>query len=100
MDTKTLKYHYDEEMDILAVWIRQPVEVVCIEPQEGIVLRIDANTDEFVGYTILDFRKHFAKHGVEPKARKDITLPLVPKDALIPIYMVLDSIPSSFGKDK
>ena len=99
MDTKTLKYHYDEEMDILAVWSQQPVEVVCVEPQEGIVLRIDANTDEFVGYTILDFRKRFAESGVEPKGRKEITLPMVPKDALIPIYTAIDSIPSSFGKD-
>ena len=86
MDTKTLKYHYDEEMDILAVWIRQPTEVVCMEPEDGIVLRIDANTDEFVGYTILDFRKRFAKE------LKKITLPLVPKYALAPIYTALNPI--------
>ena len=95
MDTKNLKHHYDEEMDILAVWTQQPAEVVCVEPQEGVVLRIDANTDDFVGYTILDFRKRFVKRGVESKERKEITLPLVPKDALMPIYTTLDSIPSS-----
>ncbi|MBM3235262.1 DUF2283 domain-containing protein [Candidatus Poribacteria bacterium] len=92
MGTKTLKYHYDEEMDILAVWIRQPAEVVCVEPEDGIVLRIDANTDEFVGYTILDFRKRFAKREIELRELKKITLPLVPKYALTPIYTALDSI--------
>ena len=92
MDTKNLKSHYDEEMDILAVWIRQPAEVVCLEPEEGIILRIDANTDEFVGYTILDFRKRFAKHAMELREWQQMTLPLVPKDALAPIYTVLDSI--------
>ncbi len=82
-----MNYRYDEEMDILAVWIRQPTEVVCMEPEEGIVLRIDANTDEFVSYTILDFRKRFAK--IEFKKSREITIPLVPEFALTPIYAAL-----------
>jgi len=82
-----MNHHYDEEMDILSVWICQPDEVVCVEPEEGIVLRIDANTDEFVGYTIIDFRKRFAKIGF--KKSKEITIPLVPEYALTPIYAAL-----------
>ena len=75
-----LNVHYDAEMDIFSAWWRQPEEVVCAEPIEGIVLRVDANTDEFVGYTVLDCRRRFA--GQQPE---DVTLPLVPVEALRPL---------------
>jgi hypothetical protein len=75
-----LNVHYDSEMDIFSAWWRQPGEVVCTEPVEGIVLRADANTDEFVGYTIIDCRRRFA--GMNPA---NVTLPLVPVEALRPL---------------
>ncbi len=80
MDKVPLNTHYDAEMDIFSAWTRQPTEVVCVEPVEGIVLRLDAQTDEFVGYTILDCRKRFT--GMTPD---EITLPLVPDLALLPL---------------
>ena len=72
--------HYDWDMDVFSAWTRQPREVVCMEPQEGIVLRVDANTDELVGYTILDFRKRY-----EASALEASTLPAVPPSALLPL---------------
>ena len=80
MDKIPLNVHYDAEMDIFSAWTRQPAEVVCVEPSEGIVLRLDAQTDELVGYTILDCRKRFA--GATPD---EVTLPLVPDFALLPL---------------
>lgn len=80
MDKVPLNVHYDAEMDIFSAWTRQPDEVVCIEPAEGIVLRMDAQTDELVGYTVLDCRKRFA--GAAPDK---VTLPLVPDFALLPL---------------
>ena len=80
MDKVPLNVHYDAEMDIFSAWTRQPAEVVCVEPVEGIVLRLDAQTDELVGYTILDCRKRFA--GAAPD---EVTLPLVPDFALLPL---------------
>ncbi len=80
MDKVPLNVHYDAEMDIFSAWTRQPAEVVCVEPTEGIALRLDAQTDELVGYTVLDCRKRFA--GVSPEM---VTLPLVPDFALLPL---------------
>ncbi|MBI1987283.1 MAG: hypothetical protein HYS70_02910 [Nitrospinae bacterium] len=60
MDKVPLNVHYDAEMDIFSAWTRQPAEVLCVEPAEGIVLRLDSQTDELVGYTVLDCRKRFA----------------------------------------
>lgn len=51
-----------------------------IEPVEKIVLRLDAATVELVGYTILDCRKRFGGVLVE-----QVTLPLVPAAALLPL---------------
>lgn len=80
MDKVPLNIHYDAEMDIFSAWTRQPAEVVCVEPTEGIVLRLDAQTDELVGYTVLDCRKRFAG-----KTPDEVTLPLVPDFALLPL---------------
>ena len=90
MDQVPLNVHYDAGMDIFSAWLRQPAEVVCVEPEEGIALRFDATTDEFVGYTVLDCRRRFA--GKNPD---EVTLPLVPGIALLPLrshLRLLDSV--------
>ncbi len=80
MDKIPLNTHYDAEMDIFSAWVTQPEEVVCVEPEEGIVLRLDAHTDELVGYTVLDCRKRFEHSDIG-----GISLPLVPDNALLPL---------------
>lgn len=92
MDKVPLNVHYDAEMDIFSAWTRQPAEVVCIEPAEGIMLRLDAQTDELVGYTVLDCRQRFA--GIAPD---EVTLPLVPDFALLPLkaqLRLLEAVPT------
>ena len=88
-----LSVHYDAEMDIFSAWWRQPDEVVCAEPVEGVVLRLDANTDEFVGYTVLDCQRRFAGLRVE-----EVTLPLVPIEALRPLRAHLGVLESALAK--
>ena len=93
MDQVPLSTHYDADMDIFSAWSRQPAEVVCVEPSEGIILRMDANTDEFVGYTILDVGRRFAG-----KSPGDVTVPLVPKAALRPLHAQLRLLKELVGK--
>jgi hypothetical protein len=93
MDKVPLNAHYDAEMDIFSAWVRQPTEVFCVEPVEGIVLRLDANTDELVGYTVLDCRKRFA--GLAPE---EVTLPLVPAFALLPLKAQLRLLDVAFSE--
>lgn len=73
-----IKTHYDEKADVLYVWWAKPKEVICVEPDEGIVLRLDANTDKLVGYTIIGFRRRFSKKSPTDK----LTLPLVSESAI------------------
>ena len=83
-DYAPVSYHYDDGMDVLYVWVRQPEEVVCVEPEDGIAIRFDANSDEWVGYTIVDCRRRFA--GRSPA---EIALPIVPQFSLEPLKRVL-----------
>ena len=80
MDKVPLNTHYDADEDIFSAWSRQPAEVLSVEPVEGIVLRLDASSDELVGYTVLDCHKRF--ENLSPEA---VSLPLVPDFALLPL---------------
>ena len=54
-----LTVDYDAEMDVLYVSKGTPQPGVAIEIEEGIVLRLDPDTQEVLGLTILDFRAEF-----------------------------------------
>jgi hypothetical protein len=54
-----LTVDYDEDMDVLYVSKGAPRSGVAVEVEEGIVLRLDPDTQEIVGLTILDFRAEF-----------------------------------------
>lgn len=83
---ESITTHYDTNSDILYVWWQKPQEVVCVEPDEGIVLRLDANTDQLVGYTLIGFRRRFGH--LKPPAK--LILPLIPESAVPDeIYEVL-----------
>jgi len=72
-----LNYDYDEKADVLYVSFGEPREAECVEPEEGILLRIDMETKELVGYTIVHFRTRYA--GESPAK---IKIPLVPREAI------------------
>jgi hypothetical protein len=71
--------YYDVHSDVLYAWWKKPQEVVCVEPDEGIVLRLDAaNTDQLVGYTLIGFRRRFGPICCGEK----LILPLIPESAI------------------
>jgi hypothetical protein len=82
-----ISYHYDAEADVFSAWLRQPTEVLSTEVSEGIVIRTDANTDEFVGYTIIDLSRQFS--GIRPN---ELTIPLVPESTLGPLRAQLEAL--------
>ncbi len=52
---KTLNYHYDREEDILYVTLGDSDSALCIEQGNGFLVRIDPESGEVVGFTIIDF---------------------------------------------
>ena len=69
---KTLGLHYDKEGDVLYIYFDKPFEAVCVEEEEGLLIRVDPETSEVIGYTIIDFLARFDK-----LAQHAIQLPLV-----------------------
>lgn len=47
---------YDREADVLYISLGPPRSVVALEPEEGLILRLDPETDELVGVTIVGAR--------------------------------------------
>ena len=48
--------NYDQEADVLYISFGPPQPAICIEPEEGLVLRLDPETDQLVGITIVGAR--------------------------------------------
>ena len=67
-----LTVDYDEDMDVLYVSRGMPRPAVAVEIEEGIVLRLDPDTQEVVGLTILDFRAEFGHSKRDLKDVKSI----------------------------
>jgi len=53
--------HYDRDGDVLYVTLKATEDVVCMEPEDGLVLRIDPTTDQIVGITIVGFKARMSK---------------------------------------
>ena len=48
---------YDIENDVLYIYFEKAQEAISREVGEGIFLRLDPNTDQVVGVTVLNIRK-------------------------------------------
>lgn len=60
MGTKEMKgiaLDYDSENDVLYLYFEKVQEAVSREIADGVFVRLDPNTDQVVGVTILDLRK-------------------------------------------
>ena len=77
-----MKLDYDGVADVLYVWLGEPREAYCIEPAEGTLLRVEPNSGDLVGLTIIHFRRRLEKMG-ESHA---LSIPLAPDD-LMPAVM-------------
>jgi hypothetical protein len=55
-----LNASYDADADVLYLWRGdEPRDAVSFTTDEGPVIRIDADTGELVGFTILDWTRHW-----------------------------------------
>ncbi len=72
-----LNFHYDSEGDILDVSIGKPRKALSVEVGNDVLERIDPQTKKIVGFTILNFRKHF-QHAGENEFRVPIRAEFVP----------------------
>ena len=59
----TMKINYDPKSDIFYCSFGDPRVAVSVETrEEGIILRLDPDTDEIIGFTVIDFSKRFQDH--------------------------------------
>lgn len=56
-----IKYHYDCCADVLYASIDTPREAVGVKKGNGVILRVDPNTEEIVGFTVTDYMKRINK---------------------------------------
>jgi uncharacterized protein YuzE len=59
LDGKFLTSDYDEEADILYLWVDEPRRAITYETSEGHHVQLDPETREFVGVAILDFKSRW-----------------------------------------
>jgi uncharacterized protein YuzE len=56
---QALSIDYDSTADILYISFGKPKAAICVEVNDGDLVRVDAYTDEVVGITIIDFKKRY-----------------------------------------
>ena len=64
-----MKIFYDREADVLYATCSKPEYTDYVEHSDDVILRLDPETKQLIGFTIIDFSQHFAKQ------ESDITLP-------------------------
>lgn len=62
MEKKQLRFFFDKIGDVLDVSIGKPKKAISREIGDDILVRVDPDTDEVIGFTILNFEKRF-EHG-------------------------------------
>jgi len=61
-----LNYHYDREEDILYVTLGDSDSALCIEQGNSFLVRIDPESGEVVGFTVIDFSVRAAERVAIP----------------------------------
>ncbi|MGA1865813.1 MAG: DUF2283 domain-containing protein [bacterium] len=56
---KKLRMSYDKDGDILDLSLGEPTEAVSKEIEDDLFIRLDPNTNEVIGISILNFEKWF-----------------------------------------
>ena len=55
-----MKISYDQSADVLYVSLGHPEYTDYVELDDDFILRLDPQTKEVVGFTVIDFASHFA----------------------------------------
>jgi len=63
---KALNYHYHRKEDILYVTLGGSDSALCIEQGNGFLVRIDPESGEVVGFTVIDFSLRAAERVAVP----------------------------------
>lgn len=57
--SENLRMAYDKEGDILDISLGEPKEAISKEIEDDLFIRVDPNTNEIIGISILNFEKWF-----------------------------------------
>src|SRR2546426_11625113 len=76
-EDQAVNIDYDESGDGLYVSLGPPREAYSVEPEEGILLRVDPDSGELVGLTIIDFQLR-----LDRMPERLTAIPLIPADLL------------------
>jgi|GEM_PF-429292 uncharacterized protein YuzE len=68
-----LNFLYDHAADVLCVSKGHPAYTDCVELNADVILRLDPQTREVVGFTIVDFARRFAKAAVPLRVPLSVT---------------------------
>ena len=65
MDTKPqeMKLRFDAKSDVMYLSFGEPREAISLEHKQGLVIRMDPETSEVVGLTIVDFMRRLSASG-------------------------------------
>jgi len=63
--TKELKFKYDRDVDVLYCSFGDPRPAISVEVDDGVVLRLEPDTEEVIAFTIVDFFKRYAERPEE-----------------------------------
>jgi len=71
---KTIMFFYDKDNDIMNISFGKPKVAISEEVDEDIVVRIDPNSREIVGFTIINFVNVFLKRFATKEKPVELTL--------------------------
>jgi hypothetical protein len=58
---KKIRFSYDKTGDILDISIGAPRKAISKEIRDGFFIRVDPETNEILGFSVLNFEKSFGK---------------------------------------
>ncbi len=64
---KELRFSYDDEADILEIFKGEPKETISKDVGDDIWIKVDPETEEILGFTIISFTKRFSQKGLLKK---------------------------------
>jgi len=71
---KTIMFFYDKGNDIMDISFGKPKVAISEEVDEDIVVRIDPNSREILGFTIINFASVFLKRFIAREKPIELTL--------------------------
>lgn len=78
MKTQEIEYNYDKTSDVLYAFVGERKQTKNIEKGNGITIRIDPETNEPIGFIVVDYKKRITQDLLK-------SIPLFDKISL-PIY--------------